>query len=60
MKSQHQSPVHFSKGKISMPPDVLGQWGYHYNLLNLQEPFQAVLFYDDSVMQCDKMARVLV
>lgn len=32
-----------------MPPDIFGQWGYRYNLLNLQGPFQAVLFYDDSV-----------
>lgn len=49
MKSQNQSAVHVSKGKISIPPDISGQWGYHYNLLNLQKPFQAVLFYDDSV-----------
>lgn len=49
MKSQNQSPAYFNKGKISIPPGILGQWGYHYNLLNLPEPFQAVLFYDDSV-----------
>lgn len=47
MKSQNQSIDDFSKGKISISPDILGQWGCHY--LNLQDPFQIVLFYDGSV-----------
>jgi len=47
MKSQNQSIDDFSKGKISISPDILGQWGCHY--LNLQDPFQIVLFYNGSV-----------